>query len=1581
MNPLRTIIHRKVGVGMLLLALCLLGVVSYQSLPLELMPAVNYPMLVIQVTADTEMNPDYLEREAVLPLEGAAGAMGDVAEIVSSIDRRRATITLMYEPDVDGDIAYLKLLERVNTVIPDLDESFRVQVVKVDTERLTNLAMRLQVRGSGGLDRVRSITDESIVRELEAVDGVAMVDVTGGTVLSVEIALDADVAKAYNITPGFARSLITRNAGDTRFAGHAYDNGKQYFVNVVSDYTEVSQLSSIVVSTVGPVYLGDIADITFGEKDQDTISRVNGLDAITVQIIRDPDINMIDLSHELRDVIERQNLDLASQDVEIVIQTDMSEEMESTIDSIMWLALTGGLLAVFILWLFLRNLRLVLVVLLSMPVSILAALNIFYAAGISINSLTLVGIALAVGMLLDNSVVVLESIYRQVALGRERGDAVVRGTGEVWRSITAATFTTVTVFLPFVFSSEVLVRTIGQHVGVSIIATLLVSLFVALTLIPAGAHLLLGVARRTPASFTAVSHRNRPVQIYTLLLKTAMRNPAMTIASAVGVFFVSVGVCLALSLDVSREVDLREFTLYVTMPQGATLDRTDEAVADIEAMISDVAEIQDVVSTIYEDEATISVVLSEDYEDIDGRSIAEVKEGVEDQVDEFRLADVSLSEPQASGRFGGGGGSNPLASLDRLFGIGASRERLVVKGGDYEVISGIAEDLQYYIEELDTVSRTGSSTSGERPEVHLLLDRQVMSMHDIPLTEVTSELASFESEITTGVAFRQGSDEYDITIRTADPEADEDTEPSFADLADLQVLSRTGAAYDLERLGEIMFSGGKSSIDRVNQEKQIEVTYQFEDDIIESTASLDAAREDVEAIVAAIQLPPGVAVEIVEDESGLTEFQMLIGAAAILIFMILASVFESLSLPVVMMFTIPLAAIGSLWALILTGNSLFNANALIGFLILLGVVVNNGIILIDYTHILRRRGFRTVRALMAAGRARVRPILITAITTIVAMIPLALGNAEYVARIGAPFAITVIGGLALSTVFTLVFIPTAYLAMESALKWIGGLSLRIKIVQAVVFALLAALIYFRVESLLWQSVSLCLSVAGVPGLTWFALTSLRQAKGSVIPVGQALVVAIRRLVKVYDTDSRFVREWKKEQRMEDVFGSVETHTGWRDFDALMWQVPLLGFLLWFTYGYLDVGIWMVIWSVISYLFTLMMWRPIAGFLEHRTKTTGSRWYGVVAGRVGLALAWCIPLVNLPIFHEREFPVPVTVFVGVAWYAVLIVIVTADRLHRENINIMRLTGRFAGLRRMFYSLVGIVPVIGRRKRPFAALDGISLEIESGMFGLLGPNGAGKTTLMRIICGIMDAGMGTVRFGDLRATEHREELQGLIGYLPQEFGAYENMSAYEFLDYLAILKGIIGTGERRERVMYALGAVHLTDRMDRRIGSFSGGMKQRMGIALTLLHLPRVLVVDEPTAGLDPRERIRFRNLLVELSRDRIVIFSTHIIEDISSSCNRLAVIVRGELRYLGGPREMNDAARGRVWQFDVSEQEFDDIRTRLVVVHHMRVGDLIRVRCISAEMPHPGAEHADPTLEDAYLWHLGGAAQLNEGARA
>ena len=920
-----------------------------------------------------------------------------------------------------------------------------------------------------------------------------------------------------------------------------------------------------------------------------------------------------------------------------------------------------------------------------------------------------------------------------------------------------------------------------------------------------------------------------------------------------------------------------------------------------------------------------------------------------------------------------------VGSFMRLLGIGENRERIVIKGSDFDLMQRVAEDFRYYLDEQEFIRNTRVSYSRRQPEIRLGFDPILLTSYDISRQNIASGLTSLNPEISSGTSFKVGEDTYDIIIRNRTSRTEEEEEAgknrdrTVDDLREVRIPSASGGLHRLEDIASVNYGRGRARITRVNQDKQIELFYSFSRDVEESKDLLEGYRSDIDQLVSSYNLPSGVAVEVFHEEDMFADFKFLLLAAFILIFMILASVFESLTTPFVLLFSIPLAAIGSLLALLLTGNSLLNnANVMIGFLILLGVVVNNGIILIDYANILRQRGYRRNRALMTAGLSRIRPILITSITTIVAMFPMAMGNSEYAGAIGAPFAITVIGGLSFSALLTLILIPTVCMGLENTLQWYRGLSLKVWVLHGLLFMAGAGCIWLYGGSLLWQSVYGVLLLAGIPGATYFMQASLRRARSKVIDPEADIHISVRNLVKIYDWPGRVSRQWKSGLLIRRRLGLEKSYLipagqpdGYPVFIELGWQFALLGFGVWFTWFFVGNRLWVFLLSFVVYAATLYLWRKVREYLYVRFE--GSR----VVKYANRIIFWSLPpLILFALFRRLDNPNLVGT-VGVLWAFCIAVYVTSGYLYEKEINIERVKGRFAGLRRSWFRLVKSIPLIGKRRRPFKALRGVSFEIRTGMFGLLGPNGAGKSTLMRIICGILEQSYGSIWINGLDTRIYREELQSLIGFLPQEFGTYENMSSWEFLDYQAILKGLVDPGLRRERLEYVLRAVHMFDRKDEKIGSFSGGMKQRIGIALILLHLPRILVVDEPTAGLDPRERIRFRNLLVELSKDRIVIFSTHIIEDISSSCSQVAVINKGSLKYFGDPVDMVGMAAGKVWQFDIDKTEFEQALDKSRIVNHIQKDDRIRVRYLSVTSPHDEAVQVEPNLEDAYLCLLKG----------
>ena len=1554
---------------MLFISLTLLGYVSYKQLAIELIPNAELPMLAVFVSSTQDMDPQYVESEVIIPLEGAISSIGGIDNMTSSVNSRQSTIRIDFKSDVNFKAISLKLEEKMKEVSDNLPEEFRVTVQTANLATMSSSAgqnyMTLQVRGSGGIDRVRNIVDEKVTSEFENVDGVAAVNVYGGRERAIEVRLDKEACKALNITTSRISNLLRTNAQEKVFAGNVYESTTQYFVHVNSVYTRVSELENLIVAP-GPILLKDIGTVFFDLKEETTYSRVNGKESITVSLAKDAQSNLIELSKRTKEVVNRLNESLAYLDVEVVIESDSAESVDKNIDDIIKLALLGGLLAVIILWFFLKNLRLIFFIALAIPISVYSAFNFFYYADITINMLTLLGMVLAVGLLIDNSVVVLENIYRLSGTGLSPERSVTQGTIEVWRSIVAATLTTVTVFIPFVFTENYYIKLFGTHIGVSIISTLLVSMAVALLFIPMAAYATLTNKRSGSAFYEKVTVTQRPVQVYLVFLKSCLRNPGVAIFGAIILLFATLLLMLTTNAIGNREVDTDRFSIYVTMRTGSTIENTDKVVKVLEERLEDLPEKKDLNCRISGEEAIVTIIMHENYKKIGKRTMLEIKADVQSKIPSIDGANITVSDASGGGgQSSGVGAASGNTAFMGMMGIGGGQERIVIKGSDYDMMQIVAEDIRFFLSESDFIRNANVSFPRRQPEVRLDFDQILLTSYEIPRTNIISGLSDLSYETSSNTTFKVGDETYDIIIRDKTPEEEEELErrqKTIDDLMAVQIANSNGGLHNLIDIATVNRAFGRSQITRVNQDKQLEVRYRFIQSVEDSNTLLEGYRVDIDELIASYNLPAGIAIEVIHEEDQFEDFKFLISAALILIFIILACVFESVTTPLVMLFTIPLAAIGALLALIMTGYGL-EMTTYTGLLILIGIVTNNGIILIDYANVLRKRGFRRERALMTAGLSRIRPILITSITTIIALFPLAMADKEYTQLLGAPFAITVIGGLAFSSLLTLVLIPTVYMGLENTMQWYRGLPLKTKLFHLVLFLAGFSCIYLYADGLLYQSLYFVALIIAIPGITFFMQTSLRRAKADVVDPNKEIHIVVRNLVKIYDRAGRFSRQWESGLLLRKRLGLRNEYHSMKDFVGVIWQFVLWGFGLYFTFFFVEDKLWSFILSFAMYAATLHLWHLVRSYLYYcYPKNRIVR----ISNRI---IFWSLPVIFLILLYQKLENPAMTAIIGVLWVIGIIIYVTSQYLYSNNINIERVEGRFAGFKRSFFRMVKSVPIIGKQRRPFKAVRGVSFEIKTGMFGLLGPNGAGKSTMMRVITGILEQSYGSIWINGLDTRVYREELQSLIGFLPQEFGTYENMTSWEFLDYQAMMKGLTDIDIRNERIEYVLKSVRLFDRKDHKIGSFSGGMKQRIGIALILLHLPRILVVDEPTAGLDPRERIRFRNLLVELSKERIVIFSTHIIEDISSSCNQVVVINKGELKYFGEPIAMVDMAVGKVWQFLINKDEFEEKLEKSLIVNNMQDGDMINVRYLSIEQPYPGAVRVEANLEDAYLCML------------
>ena len=518
-------------------------------------------MLSVNIFSENELDPAYVESQAAIPVEGAVSALAGIEEMETRITPSGANITISLAQSVDLKYAFLELEQKIKSISNTLPDVFEVQVNKSGTSMASDLFMRLRVLGHEDIDYIRNVTDADIVPYLENISGIASVRALGGREKSIEVIVDPEKCEALNISNARISSLISQNLAERSFAGSVYEGNKRYFVNVTAEYLATEDLGNIVVAP-GPIQLKDIAEIRFGVKEEESYSRTNGQETVSCILSKSPMENVIDLSERVREEIAELNANLASRGITIEVESDTAEVMNENIDMIIDLAISGAILAIFVLYLFLRRIRIVSIVAFAIPISVFSSFYFFYLFGISINTLTLTGIALAVGMLLDNSVVVMENIYRLKGLGVPDDEACVQGTEEVWKSIVAATVTTITVFLPFLFAEDYMIKLIGEHVGVSIVATLTLSLVVALLLVPMAMNAILK-KQKGMVNFNNLSIHNRLIQMYMAILKMALRRPTRVILISLVVLFVTVVLSTSLSLNTLREVESDTFQVYI----------------------------------------------------------------------------------------------------------------------------------------------------------------------------------------------------------------------------------------------------------------------------------------------------------------------------------------------------------------------------------------------------------------------------------------------------------------------------------------------------------------------------------------------------------------------------------------------------------------------------------------------------------------------------------------------------------------------------------------------------------------------------------------------------------------------------------------------------------------------------------------------------------------------------------------------------------------------------------------------------------------------------------------------------------
>jgi HAE1 family hydrophobic/amphiphilic exporter-1 len=1006
---------------MVVLIVIVLGAISLSRLPIDLMPDISYPNLSVSTTYENA-GPKEMEELVTRPIEDAMSAVPGVEEVDSVSTEGASNVRVMFSWGTDLDAAANDVRDRLDRVIPNLPPNAdRPTLRKFDPSSFPILILGV----ASNLDpiEVRKIIDDQITYRIERVPGVAAVDIRGGLKREVHVDLYTDKVKALGIP---LDQIISRiSSGNLNLPAGTIERGNlDVTVRAPGEFSDLDQLRGTVVAIPEgvPIRLGEIADVKDSWVKITRVVRVNGQPGTRLSVNKRSGANTVTVAEAVLKEVERINQDIPQ--IHLVAIMDTSDFIKRSISNVSSSAIYGGIFAVLVLLFFLLSIRSTLVIATAIPISIIATFVLMYFGGFTLNILTLGALALGVGMLVDNAIVVLENIYRLRETGSGPEESAVNGTGEVTAAVVASTLTTVVVFLPLIFVRG-MAGVMFTQVSLVISFSLFCSLAVALTLVPMLASRLLRRRMRTSSnpseSQEKFGAKNRFfIQMenkYKELLHYALNHRALVVIVAV----ILLGGSLTLIPLIGRELmptsDEGQVTVSAEMEVGTRIDVLNERFKTIENIVKEsVPEAKNTVATIggggwhSSGSHTGEVDISLKPQSQRTRSSEQIAEALR-----RKLAHI----PGTKIRTRAGGGFFML----RMAAGGTEKVQVEVRGYDLETADALAERVRQIVEKVDGVTDALVSRESGSPEELIITDRQKAADMKLSVSQIANMLQTVLSG-TIASYYREGGDEYNILVKLKDAE-----KMDIRDILDLTITNSDGQPVVLRNVVNVEPRSGPVRIERKDRERLVTVSANI------SGRDLSSILSDIRERLRSVAVPRDFSIafggEYEEQRKAFNELLLSLVLSLLLVYMVMACLYESLRDPFVVMFSVPLAVIGVTLALFLT-NTTFNIQAFIGCIMLGGIVVNNAILLVDHTILLRRRDRMPLReAIEEAGRRRLRPILMTALTTIFGLLPLALGLGEG-GEAQAPMARVVIGGLTSSTLITLVFVPVVYSLFERA---------------------------------------------------------------------------------------------------------------------------------------------------------------------------------------------------------------------------------------------------------------------------------------------------------------------------------------------------------------------------------------------------------------------------------------------------------------------------------------------------------------------------------------------------------------------
>ena len=1018
----QTFIKHHVMTILLYILVVVFGFYSFQNLPLALMPSMEVPAAVVYATYPGA-GPEDIEQQVTKKLEGAVAGLSGLDTLQSTSSENMAMLVIRFTNDTDMDQAMTDLRDKVAQVksqLPDDASDPTVMSIDIDSMPVVSVALR-----GNDLASLQSIAEDEIQPALERLDGVASVDISGGYEQEIAVHTDASRLKGYNLTI----SSIGQQLGADNIAipGGDLDNGSQTLaVRTDGEYSSIDDVKNALISLPagGTVRLSQIADVSMQPKDQDAISKVDGEECIILSVNKQSGSNTAQIAELAK--AEFDSLLKSNDSLQWNIVMDQSDYINMTVDNAIQNIWMGVLFAAIVLFLFLRDFGATMAVTIAMPCCILFTFLIMNVLGITLNMMSLGGITLGVGMIVDNSIVVLENIFTYRADGYDRLEACTKGTGEVIGAVIASTLTTVAVFLPIALSGG-MAGMMFKEFCITIVALLLSSLIISITLVPLLCYFLLGGTKQQsikPQGSGATPITEKPLsRAYRSSLNFLITHRWAGVALTVVICIVSVLSVSQAGMELIPEMD--EVSVTVSMPNGSTMEDTAAIEDRIAAIAVDtIPELEQIYystgssTSIMSSSSGASVTISLVDLDQRDRSSADIAKQLRHDLQDIAGCELTVSTS-----------STMSMSTD-------SDISVELTGDDYDQLAETADDLANQISALPDAINVESSAGEQTPRVAVKINRENASRFGLNAATIGG-LVRGELTGSTATTLRMNGEEYDVTVA-----GDEDVATSLDALRSMQIPTMTGGTVPLSMVADVYTELSPQSIVRKNQKETVTITGESE------SGDSNAIKEAVDDIVAKYELPDGV--EVGEGDTAASQIaettgtlMLALAVAIMLVYFILATQFNSFSLPIAIMLILPIGLLGSMILLWPTGNHV-SMVALLGVIILAGTVVNSSIVLIDYTLQRRQRGEDKNTAILNACPRRVRPVLMTAMTTILGLVPMVCSSGEG-SEMMKPMGVVMMTGMVISTIATLFITPVYYSLTDSVASRLSGLFKKIKL--------------------------------------------------------------------------------------------------------------------------------------------------------------------------------------------------------------------------------------------------------------------------------------------------------------------------------------------------------------------------------------------------------------------------------------------------------------------------------------------------------------------------------------------------------